>query len=89
MNVGFKEQFLNDLQEISSQYALRGIRLTIRQVESAASPKDIGELKSIAKNGNYYSIAIGNYRLGLKLDANAVIFVRALHYRDILRFFHT
>ncbi|WP_201279130.1 type II toxin-antitoxin system RelE/ParE family toxin [Leptolyngbya iicbica] len=35
----------------------------------------------------FYRIRIGNYRIGLKVTDQEVIFVRLLHRREIYRFF--
>jgi mRNA interferase RelE/StbE len=88
MTTAYKESFLRDLEKIRSAYALRGIRMFIRQMTAAQSLSDVQGLKPISQKDSHYVVEIGNYRVGLKIDHHAVVFVRAMHYRDVLREFY-
>lgn len=37
--------------------------------------------------GAYYRIRVGDYRLGLEVEGDVVVFVRCLHRRDMYRYF--
>ena len=54
------------------------------------------ELNSIAASGkieklkgfkNYYKVRFGDYRVGLRLEGDTLIFERVLHRKDIYRVF--
>lgn len=45
------------------------------------------DLKSIKGFKNYYRIRIGDYRIGFKIESNAVIFIRVCHRKDIYKCF--
>jgi mRNA interferase RelE/StbE len=59
----------------------------IEMVEQAESLVDIPNLQRLRGGGQYYRICVGDYRAGLVVDNNTVIFVRFLHRRDIYRRF--
>ncbi len=88
MTLGFRESFHRDLQNLQGQYVLRGLKLTIRQLEAAQSFVDIGNLRPLNDRKKYFAISLGNYRLGLKLENNTAILVRVLHYRELMRYYN-
>jgi len=88
MTLGFRESFQRDLQNLQGQYVLRGLKLTIRQLEAAESLSDIGNLKQLNGHKKYFAIALGNYRLGLKLESNTAVLIRLLHYRELMRYYN-
>ena len=63
------------------------IRTLIEDVEKASSLSEVASLKKLHGRGAYYRIRIGNYRVGIALEEDALIFVRVLHRRDIYRYF--
>jgi mRNA interferase RelE/StbE len=48
---------------------------------------EIIHVKKLKGSEDYYRIRIGNYRVGIILADDTVIFVRFLHRRDIYRYF--
>ncbi len=36
---------------------------------------------------NYFRIRIGDYRVGIKITGNEILFVRILHRKEIYKFF--
>lgn len=87
MKVAFRESFLRDLRAIKDQNALRRIRKVIDNVEQADKPADISNLKKLKGQGRYYRIRIGEHRVGLKIEADTVTFVRVLNRKEIYRYF--
>lgn len=52
--------------------------------------KDISELKNIKKLQGYdtfYRIRVGEYRIGLELLGDELIFTRFLHRKDVYKYF--
>ncbi len=88
MKLGFRESFQRDLENIQGKYVLRGLKLTIRQIEAAESLTDVGNLKRLSDHQSYFGIELGNYRIGLKVSGDSVVLVRLLHYRDLLQFYN-
>ena len=87
MKVLFRESFVRDLRRIEDQDVLRRIRQAVESVEQATNLLDVPHLKRLHSKGRHYRIRVGNYRLGLTVDENQVYFVRALHRREIYRYF--
>ncbi|HLO85710.1 MAG TPA: type II toxin-antitoxin system RelE/ParE family toxin [Nostocaceae cyanobacterium] len=44
-------------------------------------------IKKLKGEGNYYRLRVGDYRIGVVVTENTMIFVRVLHRKDIYRFF--
>jgi mRNA interferase RelE/StbE len=87
LKVAFRESFLRDLRAIKDQNVLRRIREVIVDVEQVNKPTDIPNLKKLKGERQYYRIRIGEHRVGLKIEADTVTFVRVLNRKEIYRYF--
>jgi mRNA interferase RelE/StbE len=87
LKVAFRQSFLKDLRTIKDQGLLRRIREIIGNVEHADKPSDISNLKKLKGHSQYYRIRIGENRVGLKIEADTVTFVRVLNRKEIYRYF--
>jgi len=87
VKVLFRESFVRDLRRIEDQDVQRCIRQAVESVEQATSLTDVPQLRRLRSKGRHYRIRVGDYRLGLTVDADEVCFVRALHRREIYRYF--
>ena len=59
----------------------------INKVEEANSILEIQNLKKLQVEGSYYRIRLGDYRMGLVIKNDTVIFVRLLHRGEVYRYF--
>ena len=59
----------------------------IELVEQAGSLTDIPNLKKLKGGGNYFRLRVGDYRFGIALVNDAVVFVRFLDRKDIYKYF--
>lgn len=87
MKVEFRQSFLEDLNDVTDKKIITRVREAIEAVETAATPQDISNLKKIRGGHNYFRVRIGDYRIGVKLVAGKIIFLRFLNRRDIYRYF--
>ncbi len=87
MNVEFRKSFIKDLKSISDKNLLRRVKSVIEIVEKSESLTEVANLKKLKANENHFRLRIAEYRLGLVLDTEKVIFVRFLHRKDIYKFF--
>ncbi len=87
MKVAFRESFLRDVRAIKEKSVQRRIGEVIEHVEKISGPTDIPNLKKLKGHGTYYRIRIGEHRVGLKIEADTVIFVRVLNRKDIYKYF--
>ena len=89
MEVFFKKTFIKDFKNLPQniQEKAREICLFIfPKIANSDELKNIS-IKKIAGFNGYYRIRIGNYRIGFKKENGKIIFMRALHKKDIYRFF--
>ena len=87
MKVEFRESFLRDIRKIKDKGILETLKKTIEDVENAESLAEINSLKKMHGPRGYFRIRLGDHRIGLKVEAETVHFVRFLHRREIYRFF--
>ncbi|MDQ3397049.1 MAG: hypothetical protein M3511_04640 [Deinococcota bacterium] len=52
-----------------------------------ASLAESGKIEKLKGSGAYYRIRFGDYRVGLRLEGDTLVFERALHRGDIYRVF--
>jgi mRNA interferase RelE/StbE len=87
VNVAFRSSFARDLNRITDKSLLRRIREAIENVEQAQSINDLPNLKKLKSSKAYYRLRIGDYRIGLALEDDALVFVRFLNRKEIYRYF--
>ncbi len=87
MIVRVDKSFEKDTDKIRDRKLLQKIVDCIRQVEEAKSPAEIQNLKKLSGFSTYYRIRIGEFRIGVFIKGNEVIFERCLHRKDIYRYY--
>ena len=88
MNFEFKKSFAKDLKKKAHGEKLCSrVQEIIQEVDNAKSFYEIKNFKKLKAEGNYYRIRLGDYRIGLKIEAGTIIFVRFLHRNEIYRYF--
>ncbi len=87
MNVQYKESFARDLRGLKDKNLLRRIRELLEVFERSSTLSDIAGVKKLKGAGSYYCIRLGDYRLWLVTEGDAVTFVRFLHRKEIYRYF--
>lgn len=87
MNVEFRNSFARDLRRIRDRALLSRVQQVIEQIERAEEFGTIGNVKKLKGSEDYYRIRVGNYRVGIIVANETVIFVRFLHRRDVYRYF--
>jgi len=87
VKVEFRESFAKDLEGVRERSVLKRAKEVIEAVEKADSLADITSLKKLKGGGNYFRLRVGDYRIGVTLEDNTVIFVRLLNRKDIYKYF--
>lgn len=87
MKVKFKNSFEKDINKIKDRNLLAAIKMIIEQVETVSQMIEIKNIKKLQFDGNYYRIRVGDYRIGIALEQDTVIFIRVLQRKEIYRFF--
>ena len=87
MKVRFKASFARDLQALKDKSLLERVKALIATVESTETLSDIPNLKKLRGGSTYYRVRLGDYRVGLDVEENAIVFARVLHRREVYRYF--
>ena len=88
MRTDFRKSFARDLRRRKNDADfLDHVKAAIEDVEQAETTSRITNLKKLKEKSSYYRIRFGNYRVGIKIEDDLVIFIRALHRKDIYRYF--
>jgi mRNA interferase RelE/StbE len=87
MNIEFRKSFEKDLGSIRNLILMQRIREVIEEVEIAENISEITNIKKLKGGSSYYRIRVGDYRIGVTVDEDIVIFVRVLHRKDIYQYF--
>ena len=88
MKTDFRKSFARDLQKRKNDSDfLDRVKETIEDVELSKTTSMITNLKKLKGESSYYRIRFGDYRIGIKIEDDLVIFIRALHRKDIYRYF--
>lgn len=87
MKVEFKNSFAKDLQRIKGEKIKEQVGKVIEQVEGVDDLQGLRTLKKLHGVNNYYRIKMGDYRIGLIVEKDVIVFVRLLHRKDIYRYF--
>lgn len=87
MNVEFRKSFEKDLTNLRDEALLQRIKAVIEEVETVDSLSDVRNVKKLKAEGNYYRIRVGEYRIGIAVNEDTVIFVRVLNRKEIYRYF--
>ena len=87
MTLEFRTSFTRDLEHVQDRSLLKRVKQTIEEMEAAGRVLDIKNLKKLRTEGRYYRMRLGNYRIGLLIEDNTIVFVRLLHRSEIYRYF--
>ena len=87
MEIRFEASFEKDLKKVRDKKLLKRVREVIEEVKRAEDLRGINDLKKLKGYETFYRIRIGDYRIGVDITANKVIFTRILHRREIYKYF--
>ncbi|NJK56559.1 MAG: type II toxin-antitoxin system RelE/ParE family toxin [Pleurocapsa sp. SU_5_0] len=89
METEFKDSFLKDIRSIKNKKILSRLEQFVLIVERVDNLSQLPNLKKLKgqKNKVYYRSRIGNYRVGLIIKQDIVVFVRFLNRKEIYRYF--
>lgn len=87
MKTKFKSTFAKDLKRIKDKTLLSRVQAAIIAVEQTDNLLNVASCKKMQGGENYYRIRIGDFRIGLSMEDDVVIFVRFLSRGDIYKHF--
>ena len=87
MKTAFRESFARDLKGVRDKKLLKRVKECIEAVEKADSLGALLNLKKLKGAKSYFRLKLGDYRIGLALENDTVVFVRFLDRKDIYKYF--
>lgn len=88
MKTTYLPSFIKDLKVLKSTPVYESIKsLTFETIPTYKSSQEITNIKKLKGQDNAYRIKIGNYRIGIFIDNDTIIFSRVLHRKEIYRYF--
>lgn len=87
MKTEFKASFLKCIHKIADNNLKAKINECIQNVELSDNIKQINDLKKLKGHKSFYRIKLGDYRIGVKIDSDVVVFVTVAHRKDIYNLF--
>jgi mRNA interferase RelE/StbE len=87
MKVQFESRFTKDLKKVKDKLLLSNIKQVIDECKTAQSLAEISNLKKLKGYQSFYRIRLGDYRIGLEIADNQIIFTRFLHRKEVYRSF--
>jgi mRNA interferase RelE/StbE len=87
LNAEYRKRFLMDLAKIPSGPRKVIENFVFKEVPALDSLEASGKIERMKGYRSCYKVRFGSYRIGLTAREDIVIFERALHRKDIYRFF--
>ncbi len=87
MHLRFERSFAKDLKAVRDSTLLQRVKRLIEQVEACTDLHELPQVKQLEGESNTYRVRIGDYRLGMIMEGDSVVFVRFLHRKEIYRYF--
>ena len=87
MKIRFLTSFLKDLEQVSEEQDKAEIIQMIKTCEKAKFLSEIGSLKKLAGFKNVFRIKRKNYRIGLYIEINELVFARISHKNELYKMF--
>jgi mRNA interferase RelE/StbE len=87
VKTAFRESFARDLKTVRDRKLLQRVKEVIEAVEKADSLSDLPNLKKLKGTKGYFRLKLGDYRIGLVLENDTMLFVRFLDRKDIYKYF--
>ena len=87
MKIEFKASFKKDLKRIKQFELFAKIKNVIEEINQAETIFELSNIQKLTTGKSHYRIRIGNYRIGIQLKENVVVFVRVLHRKEIYKYF--
>jgi mRNA interferase RelE/StbE len=88
LEVLYREAFLKDLKQLKSSTSYQRIyELAFTTLEAINTLEEIPNIKAMRGYSGRYRIRIGDYRMGIEVNGDAIEVMRVLHRREFYRYF--
>ncbi len=87
MEIRINKTFLKELAKIPASQRKKIEQFVFNDTAAFKRQEDIPNLRKLKGYKYYYRIRFGNYRVGVRIQNDILIFERLLHRKDIYKFF--
>jgi mRNA interferase RelE/StbE len=87
VKTAYKKRFLKDADNLPDQIKKDILDFAFKQISEIENIQDINNLKKLSGFKNFYRIRYSDYRIGIVLQKDKIVFMRVLHRKDIYNFF--
>jgi mRNA interferase RelE/StbE len=87
MKVSFDKSFYKRLTKIKDKAVLEKVKQTILHAEAANDIQQIPNIKKMEGFKSFYRIRIGDYRIGVELRKDTLLFIAVANRKDIYKSF--
>ena len=88
MKTEYLPSFVKDLKKLKKMPIYKQIKsLSFETIPNCTDTSQIVNLKKLKKSQNAYRIRVGDYRIGIFIKKETVIFLRVLHRKEAYRYF--
>jgi mRNA interferase RelE/StbE len=81
------KKFLKDLAKLPASDRKRVEVFVFNESENIHSIESFGGFEKLKGYAGYYRVRFGDYRVGVKYEGDVLVFERALHRKEIYRYF--
>jgi mRNA interferase RelE/StbE len=89
MRVRYQKVFLKELASIPPNPRARIERFVFEELPQGESLEQSGKAERMKGYPGFYKARFGDYRVGMRIEGDAVVMEHALHRKDIYRKFPT
>jgi len=87
MKLLFEKKFLKEISHLGNPKLQSALEQVILEAETAKSISQIKNMKKLKGYKNAFRIKVGDYRIGLLINSDTIVFVRFLHRKDVYQYF--
>ena len=87
MEIRINKRFLKDLTQLPDVQRKKIEAFVFHEAQKFHSLKDIQNLRKLKGYKYFYRIRFGEYRVGLSIRKDVLIFERILHRKDIYKYY--
>ena len=87
MKIKYESKFAKDLRSIRDTKLLAKIKEMIDECKVAENLTELKNIKKLQGYETFYRIRIGDYRVGIEVLNDELIFTRFLHRKDVYKYF--
>ena len=87
MKAVYKKRFLTDLNNLPAQVKEKIQEIVFYQIPKAEDIREIRGIRKLSGYQEFYRLRYSDYRIGISVKKDRMIFFRVMHRKDIYKYF--